>query len=218
MYLKVCEEIKKNLSALACVNKYPKIVIASKNRDVEQIKKLYDEGARDFGESKVQEFLEKKAVLPPDINWHFIGTLQKNKASKIVDKCELIHSVDSFELLDKLAAISVTNQKILLQVNTTGENTKHGFKVSEIMENWSRLKNISTLTISGLMTMGPKDLDPLKTKKAFETLNHLRKFLKNKSPSFSNLNELSMGMSQDYLIAIQEEATIVRIGTLFFAC
>lgn len=188
------------------------LVVVSKTRTVEEILALYALGQRDFGENKVQELLEKKPRLPKDIRWHFIGRLQKNKVNKLIGEVFLIHSVDSIELAEKISKASEEKGNataVLLQVNTSGEGSKQGFSKEELEENLDRLKSLSSLQIQGLMTMAPFTEDPNTIRHAFSNLAKLRDRL---LPG----GELSMGMSHDYLEALKEGATLVRIGSLLF--
>lgn len=179
-----------------------KLVVVSKNRTWEEMEGAYEAGARDFGESKIQEFLQKKSTCPPDICWHFIGTLQLNKVAKAIDQFTLIHSIDNLEVAEKLARGSV-----LLQVNTSQEASKHGFTEEELVHQFETLSKLP-LSIQGLMTMAPYTQDQIRIRECFKKLRGLRDQL--------GLKELSMGMSNDWEIALQEGATIVRIGTAIF--
>jgi pyridoxal phosphate enzyme (YggS family) len=187
--------------------KYPhvKIVAVTKNHPWPDCEFLYNAGARDFGENKVQEALEKLSQAPQDAHFHFIGTLQKNKVNKVGRNFTLIHSVDSIELAQKIAAYSPTPQPILLQVNI---HHKHGFTPDSLHQVYEMLKQLPSLEIQGLMTMAPDTDDTTLIRSTFKTLRTLGDSLQ--------LKELSMGMSNDYEIAIDEGATIIRLGTLLF--
>jgi pyridoxal phosphate enzyme (YggS family) len=187
------------------------LVAVSKGRSVEEILHLYKQGQRHFGESKVQEFELKRKLLPNDIQWHLIGTLQTKKVPKVVGEFHLIHSIDSLALAEKLSIVSqergvITN--ILLQVNASGEPTKHGFSPDALRSLFPALRALPGLSIKGLMTMAPNTNDQALIKNTFLATKALRDDL--------NLQELSMGMSQDYEIALDCGATIVRIGSLLF--
>jgi len=185
------------------------VVAVSKNQPVPKILELYNQGCRDFGESRVQEWELKKKVLPDDIVWHFIGTLQKNKAQKVVGHVGLIHSVDSLELAERISMLSVKKNivsKILLEVNTSGESTKHGFFENELAI--EAIKNLPGISVEGLMTMAANTEDEEKIRASFRKLRELKEKYA--------LKELSMGMSHDYRIAIEEGATIIRVGSLLF--
>lgn len=181
-----------------------KVVAVSKTHPWENVSWLYEAGCRDFGENKVQEALLKQSAAPKDVHWHLIGTLQKNKVSKVIGKFALIHSVDSLELAEKIASYN-TPTHILLQVNI---NHRHGFKPDELRRAFEQLTSLPHLHIDGLMTIAPDTNDTSAIRSCFRTLRQLRDEL--------HLKELSMGMSHDYPIALDEGATLLRIGSLFF--
>lgn len=182
-----------------------RLVVVTKGRTVEEIQQAYNQGCRDFGENRVQEALPKIALLPSDINWHFIGTLQKNKVSKVIDKFSLIHSIDSIALVHE-----ISTTPLLLQVNTSGELTKHGLSCDEWLKQFPDQPNVK-----GLMTIAPLTQDKTILRSTFRALRHLRDELVERSGH--PLPHLSMGMSNDYPIAIEEGATLLRIGTAIFA-
>jgi pyridoxal phosphate enzyme (YggS family) len=191
-----------------------KLIAVSKGRTLEEMLPLYYAGQHLFGESRQQEADSKIAIAPSDIKWHFIGTLQKNKVRKVIGKFSLIHSVDSVELAEKISECSLEMgvvSKILLQVNTSGELTKHGLD----SESWRRsIDNLLTLpgiVIEGLMTIAPLNSDEVCARHCFSQLRLFRDSLK-----FS-LPYLSMGMSHDYRWAIAEGANLVRIGSAIFS-
>lgn len=182
------------------------LVAVSKNQPPEKILEVYNAGCRDFGENRVQEALLKMEEMPKDIRWHLIGTLQKNKVKKIAGKFELIHSVDSIELAKEIEKYC-PGQHVLLQVNTSGEESKQGFSVEELMAAWQLLSGL-TIKIDGLMTMAPLTEDLRVIEDCFGELQRLGREL--------GLPQLSMGMSHDYKIAIAKGATMVRIGSALF--
>lgn len=182
------------------------VVAVSKQRTVEEIQALYDAGCRDFGENRLPEALEKQAALPKDIRWHFIGTLQSKKATKALGHFSLIHSVDTPKL-----ALKLPGEKILLQVNVTGEESKHGLSPEEWLHEIESLKDLS---LQGLMTMAPLGASEKELHKTFAALRSFRDTLE--IHCGLNLPLLSMGMSGDYRIAIEEGATHVRIGSALF--
>lgn len=187
------------------------LIAVSKKRSIREILSLYALGCRDFGESRLQEALFKKPELPQDIRWHFIGPLQKNKVSKVVENFSLIHSVDSLALAQYIQQKSEERgviSSILLQVNISGETSKQGFTPDGCRRAYATLQNLSSLNIQGLMTLAPLTKDHSIIKKTFSGLRQLRDELK--------LFHLSMGMSQDYKIALEEGATLVRLGSLLF--
>lgn len=192
------------------------LVVVTKGRSVEEIAQCYKWGVRDFGENRVEELLEKKGRLPDDIRWHFIGKLQRNKVKKIVGMCALIHSVDTLILAEKISQISFQEHvvtPILLEVNTSGEPTKGGLQLQEWRACYSKLLALAALDIQGLMTMAPLTRDESIIRACFRELNQLKADL---SCQGKELKVLSMGMSNDYPIAIDEGATVLRIGSAIF--
>lgn len=180
-----------------------KLVAITKGHPWDECRFLYESGLRNFGENRLQEALSKMNEAPQDAKWHFIGTLQKNKVSKVVGKFDLIHSVDSFDLAEKIS--STGKASILLQVNIRHQ---HGFTPEELRESFSDLLALPNLSIQGLMTMAPNTNDNTLIRNTFRTLRLLKEEL--------GLKELSMGMSQDWQIALEEGATLLRIGSLLF--
>jgi PLP dependent protein len=191
------------------------LVAVSKLKPASDIEQFYELGQRDFGENYVQELVEKQALLPKDIHWHFIGHLQSNKVKYIAPFVHLIHSVDSEKLLkeiDKQAAKNNRTINVLLQVHIAEEETKFGFDEPELMAlDISLFKNVA---IKGLMGMATFTDDKEKVKREFEHLNNIyTNFASNKN---IKLTTLSMGMSEDYKLAIQCGSNMVRIGSLLF--
>lgn len=181
----------------------PRLIAVSKFEPLEALQVLYDAGCRDFAESRVQEALVKKAALPDDICWHLIGHLQSNKVNKAVGSFSLIHSVHSYELLCQIAEKKV-NQPVLLQVNTSGEESKQGLSAPE----WERYDFPKGVQIRGLMTMAPHTGDEGVIRACFRELK--------KTADKWGLEELSMGMSSDWKIALEEGATLLRVGRSLF--
>lgn len=193
------------------------LVAATKYIDEKQIERLEACGCLYFGENRVQAFLEKYEQYHGKGHWHFIGTLQKNKVKYIIDKVELIHSVNSYHLIDELEKQAKKNNlkvHILLQVNIAKEESKHGFDEEEMDQVMKYLQDCPSLIVDGLMMMAPH-IDPEQTRIYFQKTRQLRDQLKQKYPQYP-LHELSMGMSEDYEIALEEGATIVRIGRALF--
>ena len=194
-----------------------RLLAVSKTFPVEPIRELYDAGVRAFGESRVTELAEKAARLPEDIEWHFIGRLQSNKARKAVQLAKVIHSVDSAALLERLDRIAGEERKrpaVLLEVNVSGEASKAGVPVAELEPFARRAAACANLDFRGFMTMAPFDAEPVKIAAIFELLRLTRDELEAKLGR--ELPELSMGMSGDYEIAARHGSTIVRVGTLIF--
>jgi pyridoxal phosphate enzyme (YggS family) len=201
-------ELKKEIEKANRDSKSVRFLIASKYFNPEEILHFYNEGVRDFGENRIQEAEKKMGQLPKDIRWHFLGHLQSNKVSKVKGNFFLIHSIDSLELAQKCSKSFERPQPILIQVKTTDESTKTGFDPDELKSNFSLLSALENLEIKGLMTLGPKEHTEEKVRESFRLLRKLKEEIGESSW------ELSMGMSQDYPIAIQEGATLLRIGRL----
>lgn len=169
-----------------------------------------------FGENRPQQ-LQERSVLMPEINWHLIGQLQRNKAKLAVEHAAMIHSVDSAKLLERVSSVSSeqhNGSEVLLQVNVSGEDSKSGFTPESLRAEWSDLQQLPNVKIRGLMTMAPATDDEAVIRKVFRDLRTLRDEIQDAHKTA--LPELSMGMSGDFEIAIEEGATLVRIGSLLF--
>ncbi len=234
-------------------NPHATFVIVTKTQPIEMIRILIDAGFREFGENRVGQFMERQAIYP-DVNWHFIGRLQRKNAAKVVGRAELIHSVDSVRLLEKIERSccaaeqllldtggegggSIAGgtrhdlttggngvkgkecglfQRVLLQVNTSGEEVKQGFSPDELQE-FARSfdpDDCPHVKVEGLMTMAPFTNDQAVIRSTFSSLTRLRDEINAKFGL--SWNELSMGMSNDYGIALEEGATMVRVGSAVF--
>ena len=193
------------------------IVGVTKTVGVEEVRAALLAGISDFGENRVQEFLGKYGLFP-DAHWHFIGTLQTNKAKDVVGRAWLIHSVDSLRLLDEIGrraeAASVV-QPVLLQVNVSGEESKHGFGCCDVREALINASHLPNVAIKGLMTMAPLGR-PEDARWVFRELRELRDSLREMPLNGVELTELSMGMSNDFRVAVEEGSTIVRVGRAIF--
>ncbi|NTW27759.1 MAG: YggS family pyridoxal phosphate-dependent enzyme [Coriobacteriia bacterium] len=193
------------------------IVAVTKTVGVEVVRQALLAGISDFGENRVQELLGKYGLFP-DARWHFIGTLQTNKVKDVVGRACLIHSVDSLHLLHEIAHKAEqagTVQQVLLQVNVSGEQSKHGFAPEDVHEALIEVSHLRGLEARGLMTMAPlgreEDARPF-----FRELRELRDSLRAMPLNGVKLDELSMGMSNDFRVAVEEGATIVRVGGAIF--
>lgn len=198
------------------------LVAVSKFNPVENILEAYNSGQKVFGESRIQELVEKYPLLPNDIQWHFIGHLQTNKIKYIAPFISLIHGVDTFKLLREIDKEGKKISRVipcLLQLHIAEEDSKFGFEANEVIEffksgEWIDLKNVK---IKGLMGMATLTDNKDQIQKEFRAINNLYKEIKKSwFPSDSSFCELSMGMSDDYLIAINEGSTLVRIGSAIF--
>ena len=190
------------------------LIAVSKTKPVEMLQEIYDENIRDFGENKVQELCSKMEQLPSDIRWHMIGHLQRNKVKYIVGKVELIHSVDTYRLAEEIN-IQAKKQNvivpILVEVNIAHEESKFGISAEDailLVEEISKLENIR---IKGLMTIAPYVENPEDNRLYFRKIKQLSVDITNK-----NIDNVSMGMTGDYMVAIEEGATMVRVGTGIF--
>lgn len=195
------------------------LIAVSKTKPVEDISTLYEHGVRDFGENKVQELTDKYEQLPKDIRWHLIGHLQTNKVKYIVDKVHLIHSVDSIKLaeqIEKEAAKKDVIVNILVQVNVANEDSKFGLDADETLKNVEAISKFPHIRIKGLMTIAPFVENGEENRKYFQNLKQLSVDIHKKNIDNVSMDFLSMGMSGDYETAIEEGATLVRVGTNIF--
>ncbi|ANQ54392.1 alanine racemase [Thermosipho affectus] len=194
-----------------------KLVAVSKTFPVDVIKNAYEIGVRIFGENYAQELRDKSKILKDyDIEWHFIGRIQLNKLKYIVPIAELIHSVTRLEEIKEINKLSTKFnkvQKVLVQVNLSGETTKAGLRSEEVEDFIKKAYEFENVKIIGLMTMAPFTNDVEAIRRVFRSAKFLKEKLLKKFPE---IKELSMGMSNDYLIAIEEGATILRIGSKIF--
>ena len=193
------------------------LVAVTKTHPVETIQTAYQQGLREFGENRVQEALAKIDALPSDIRWHLIGQLQTNKINKIRGRFRLIHSVDSVDLgSDMSSRLSTAPQEILLEVNTSGEASKSGVDPMNAMQSVRELSVLPNLKLRGLMTVGPLTEDPLRQREAFRVLRGLFDRIRSEGRAETGFDVLSMGMSSDFEIAVEEGSTLVRVGTALF--
>ena len=209
-YMEIMAELKKQRVTLVAV---------SKTKPNEDIQALYDLGQRDFGENYVQELVDKHAVLPKDIHWHFIGHLQTNQVKYIAPFVHLIHGVDSLKLLQEINKQAAKSGKIidcLLQVHIAQEETKFGMDEAELEVTHSTMTELPNVRIVGMMGMASFSEDLQKVRGEFHYLKTLYTKCSELGIVSSELRILSMGMSGDYTIAIEEGSTMVRIGSLLF--
>lgn len=195
------------------------LIAVSKTKPVSMIEELLPGGMRDFGENKVQELCEKYEVLPKDIRWHLIGHLQRNKVKYIADKAYLIHSVDSLRLAEAISEEGVkkgVTVPILIEVNVAGEESKFGVTPEETESLVREIAKLPSIQIKGLMTIAPYVEDPEENRVHFSRLRQLSVDIREKNINNVNMSVLSMGMTGDYQVAVQEGATMVRVGTGIF--
>lgn len=217
------EQVRKNIEeACRAVNRDPgevTLISVSKTKPVSMLQEAYDAGSRDFGENKVQEIMDKYPQLPSDIRWHMIGHLQRNKVKYIVDKVALIHSVDSLRLAETIeneAAKHNVTVPILIEVNVAQEESKFGLKTEEVLSLVESVAALPHINIKGLMTIAPYVEDPEENRGIFHQLKKLSVDIAAKNINNVNMSVLSMGMTGDYQVAVQEGATMVRVGTGIF--
>lgn len=217
------EQVKSNIKA-ACERSgrnYEDVTLiaVSKTKPLSDIEELITYGATEFGENKVQELTDKYENVSTKVNWHLIGHLQTNKVKYIVDKATLIHSVDSVRLaseIEKEANKKGVIANILIQVNIAHEDTKFGINENEIYDLINEIKNFEHIKIKGLMTIAPFVENPEENRVHFRNLYQLLLDIKSKNIDNIDMSILSMGMTNDYEIAIEEGATMVRVGTGIF--
>lgn len=195
------------------------LIAVSKTKPVEMLQEAYDFGTRIFGENKVQELTEKYDQLPKDIHWHLIGHLQRNKVKYIIDKVDLIHSVDSVRLaeaIDKEAQKHGITANILIEVNVAGEESKFGISPEENESFIEKIAGFSHIKVCGLMTIAPFVENPEENRPYFQRLRKLSVDIAAKKVNNVTMSILSMGMTNDFEVAVEEGATMVRVGTGLF--
>lgn len=214
--------LKKVEEACARSGRDPKdvtLIAVSKTKPIEMIEEAMEAGARVFGENKVQELCDKYEQLPKDLHWHLIGHLQRNKVKYIVDKAELIHSVDSLKLAEEISKEALKKNvevNILIEVNVAEEESKFGVSVEETPVLVEEIAKLPEIHIQGLMTIAPYTTDPEENRPVFRTLKKLAVDIKKKNIDNVCMDVLSMGMTGDYQVAVEEGATLVRVGTGIF--
>lgn len=198
-----------------------KLIAVSKTKPISDIEEVYALGMRDFGENKVQELCEKEASLPADIRWHLIGHLQTNKVKYIVDKVYMIHSVDSLKLANEInkeaEKKNVDKVKILIELNLGMEETKFGLESEdEILNLVSEISKLPRVEINGLMTVAPYVENIEDNREIFKQMKKISSIIESKHIPNVKMDYLSMGMSNDFTVAIEEGANYVRVGTKIF--
>lgn len=195
------------------------LVAVTKYAEPAWARKLFELGAVDLAENRPQQFVERAGQLPAEIRWHFIGHLQRNKVKQVLPRTVLIHSVDSLRLLERISEVATelsVRPRVLLEVNVSGEASKDGLPIAELTSQWDALQAVPNVDIAGLMTMAPLADDPEAARPVFRALRQLRDNLAARAAPHVKLTELSMGMSGDFVVAIEEGATLVRIGSRLF--
>ena len=187
-------------------------IIVTKNRTNEEIQEVYSLGFRHFAENRVEKLLERKNAFPQeDIVWHLIGPLQKRKVKQIVNRIQYFHAIDRLSIMEEIEKRLDSPLKCFLEVNVSGEELKHGFTEEEVFEAFEVVKQYAKIDIIGLMTMAPFDASEKEIRQYFHELKEISENINSDKPL-----QLSMGMSQDYPIAIEEGAHFIRIGTAWF--
>lgn len=217
--LEVQENIKRACEKSGRKKADVELIAVSKTKPVSALMEAYESGCRVFGENKVQELVDKYEIMPKDIKWHMIGHLQRNKVKYIVDKAALIHSVDSLKLAEEISKEALKKQvqvSILIEVNVAGEDTKFGVKPEETEALVCKIAALPGIAIKGLMTIAPYVDDPEENRQYFGQLKQLSVDINQKNIDNVNMSVLSMGMTGDYTVAIEEGATFIRVGTGIF--
>ena len=217
------EEVRERVNA-ACLRagRDPKsvtLIAVSKTKPAQAVQEAYEAGARDFGENKVQEILQKQPALPQDIRWHMIGHLQRNKVHQVIGKAVLIHAVDSLRLAEQIeqeAAKQNMDVDVLLEINVAKEESKYGFFLEDAEEAIRRISALPHVHIKGLMTIAPFVENPEENRGIFQKLYQFSVDIDAKNIDNVTMGVLSMGMSGDFEVAIEEGATMVRVGTSIF--
>lgn len=195
------------------------LIAVSKTKPLEMLQEAYEAGARDFGENKVQELMDKIPAMPDDVRWHMIGHLQRNKVKYIIDKVYLIHSVDSLKLAEEISKEAIKHNvvaNILIEVNVADEESKFGTSMEEAKELVCSIAKLPAICVKGFMTIAPFVENGEDNRKYFRSLKQLSVDIQQKNNDNSIGNILSMGMTGDYEVAIEEGATYVRVGTGIF--
>jgi hypothetical protein len=195
------------------------LISVSKTKPLEDLKAAYDAGSRDFGENKVQEIVQKAPQMPENVHFHMIGHLQRNKVKQVLPYVQMIHSVDSLRLAEQIeqdAAKAGLDMDILLEVNVAGEESKFGLAPEETEAAARKISELTHVHIRGLMTIAPFVADPEDNREIFKKLYQLAVDIRSKNIDNIDMSVLSMGMTGDYEVAIEEGATMIRVGTGIF--
>jgi PLP dependent protein len=204
------------INACQKVNRAPdevKLIAVTKYVSIERAQEAMDAGIINLGENRDDGLLKKWNVLGDKPFWHFIGTLQTRKVKNIIDKVEYIHSLDRISLAEEINKRAIKKMKCLVQVNVSQEESKHGLALEEVIDFIKSLHPYENISIEGLMTMAPFTDDEEQLRSCFRSLKELQEEIKNLNLDYAPCTELSMGMSNDFEIAIEEGATMIRIGT-----
>ena len=209
---KACKKVGRERSEVT-------LIAVSKTKPLEDLQAVYDLNIRDFGENKVQELTGKIEAMPDDIKWHMIGHLQRNKVKYIVDKVELIHSVDSLRLAEEISKQAIkknVNVNVLVEINIGDEESKFGISADEVKVLVRDIAKLDNIKVQGLMCVAPYVVDSEENRAFFHKIKDLSVDIMKENIDNVSMNVLSMGMSNDYQVAIEEGATMVRIGSNLF--
>lgn len=207
-----CKKVGRDVSEVT-------LITVSKTKPLSDLRIAYEEGSRDFGENKVQELVSKIDEMPSDVKWHLIGHLQRNKVKYIAGKVAMIHSVDSYRLAEEINVQAKKNScviPILIEINIAGEDTKFGIKPEEAEELIREISELENVKVSGLMTIAPNVANPEENRAYFKAMKDLFVDISSKNIDNVEMKVLSMGMTNDYTVAVEEGATMIRVGTGIF--
>ena len=216
---KIKETIRQAVSRVGRSESEITLIAVSKTKPIELLYEAYEIGLRDFGENKTKELCEKQEQMNPDASFHMIGHLQRNKVKTIVDKVKLIHSVDSYRLaeeIDKEAKKLLKNVDILIEVNIAGEDSKYGVVPEQTEALIREISNLTSVRVKGLMTVAPYTENPEENRPYFKKMHQLYVDINRKNIDNVDMKILSMGMTGDFFVAIEEGATMIRVGTGIF--
>lgn len=216
---KIQKNIEKSCQKAGRDPKEVTLIAVSKTKPIPMLEEAYQAGSRDFGENKVQEIMDKHPALPEDIRWHMIGHLQRNKVKYIVDKVALVHSVDSLRLAEELSRQAGKKQAeidVLVEVNIAEEESKFGTSRAEAIQLVEEMAKLPHIHVKGLMTIAPFVENPEENRKYFRQIKELSVDITKKNIDNVSMSVLSMGMTNDYMVAVEEGATMVRVGTGIF--
>ncbi|WP_204205594.1 YggS family pyridoxal phosphate-dependent enzyme [Mammaliicoccus sciuri] len=194
-------------------NTAPQVIVVTKYVTIDRAKEAYEAGLKNFGENRIEGFLEKKKHLPDDAIMHFIGSLQTRKVKDIINEIDYLHALDRLKLAKEIEKRAEHVVKCFVQVNVSGEESKHGMSPDDVIPFIQELKDFKHIEIVGLMTMAPLTEDKIKLRQYFNQLRLLKEKVQSLNLSYAPCTELSMGMSNDFNVAILEGASYVRIGT-----
>lgn len=194
-------------------NMAPQVIVVTKYVTIDRAKEAYEAGLKNFGENRIEGFLEKKKHLPDDAIMHFIGSLQTRKVKDIINEIDYLHALDRLKLAKEIEKRAEYVVKCFVQVNVSGEESKHGMSPDDVIPFIHELKDFKHIEIVGLMTMAPLTEDKIKLRQYFNQLRLLKEKVQSLNLSYASCTELSMGMSNDFNEAILEGASYVRIGT-----